>query len=80
MREDLRATLAVAVGFALGLVTTSYLVMSDPDVRAMFRRKSERIRDAGWRGFALETARATVLELRDELPAIVRKAIAEAPS
>ena len=72
MREDLRATLAIAIGFAFGTVLTAYLVMSDPEVRQLFHRKSERMREAGWRGFAQEVARATVLELRDAFPKILR--------
>lgn len=75
MREDVRATMAVAMGFVIGVVATSYLVFSDPDVRSMFRVKSDRMRHTGWSGFAKECARMTVLELRDSFPQVFRKMV-----
>lgn len=68
MREDLRATAVMFAGFIAGAAAVSYLVLTDPEVRELYRGKSERMKGAGWSGLAREVARSTVVELRAAFP------------
>lgn len=58
----------LAFGFIAGVSTTAYLVLSDPEIRMMFRAKSARIQEGHWSGIAKEVARHTVMELRESFP------------
>lgn len=69
--EDVRAAFVLATGFLLGASMTAYLVLSDPEIRGMFRAKANRMQDGHWRGLATEVARTTVLELRSAFPKIL---------
>lgn len=64
--------LGMGMGFAIGAVAVSWLVFVDPEVRAMYRKKNERLQEGGWRGLATEVARTTVLELRSAFPDVFR--------
>ena len=68
MKEDARAGLVLCFGFIAGAAMVAWLVLTDPEVRMIYNGKSKRMKDAGWTGIARETARATVLELRDAFP------------
>ena len=73
MRTDsIGATLALCFGFVAGVSMTAYLVLSDPEVRTLFKGKSDRMKLAGWRGFASEVARNTVVEMREAFPKLAR--------
>lgn len=64
-------------GFVAGASAIMYLILSDPEVRGVFRRKSERMKGATWHGFANEVAHAVGLEVHDAMrqamPGIVRE-------
>ena len=52
--------------------TTAYLILSDPEIRMLFRAKANRMESGRWRGIGQEVAKNVVLELRDSFPAIFR--------
>ena len=70
--DSLGATLALCFGFVAGVSMTAYLVLSDPEVRTMFRAKANRMNDGRWRGLGAEIARNVVLEMREAFPALLR--------
>lgn len=68
MRQDVRATAVLFLGFVAGACAVSWLVLTDPEVRSIYKVKQGRMKDAGWSGLAREVARAVVYELRGSFP------------
>jgi hypothetical protein len=68
MKEDVRATFVLFLGFVAGASAVSWLVLTDPQVRDIYKGKSERMKGAGWSGFAREVSRSIVFELRASFP------------
>lgn len=69
--ESWSQAFVLAFGFVAGVSMTAYLVLSDPEIRMMFRAKSARMQEGHWRGIAKEVARNTILEMRDAFPKLL---------
>ena len=66
----MRDALVVGGAFVLGTVVAYFVILSDDETRAAWLRRSGRVVETRWKGYAQEVARAVVLELHDAFPGV----------
>lgn len=72
--ESWSSAFILAFGFVAGASMVSYLVMTDPEVRIMFKAKAARVQEGHWSGISREVARHVIAELYDAFPDIFKAA------